>query len=302
MQKPSISLAAVPGRRKWTVELVQEIERRGYPGIYMPSFGDAMGLGVAIALNTSTIQFGTTVQPIYLRQPSDFASAASFIHELSDGRFWFGIGVTHGPVHQRLGVKPGKPLSDIRRFVEQMRKSSEQGGGPLPPIVLATLRQKMVELSAEIAEGCVWANGARSHMQTSFMHLPPEKLNDDAFFIGDMIPTCISDDAEAAANVMRRTLTGYVMLPNYRNYWIEAGYEEEMRAIEAAQQAGDAAKIPSLMSDRWLRDVTLFGTADEVRDGLEAWYAAGVRTPILVPSSASGGQVKAFEEFFATFG
>jgi alkanesulfonate monooxygenase SsuD/methylene tetrahydromethanopterin reductase-like flavin-dependent oxidoreductase (luciferase family) len=302
MQKPSISLVAVPGRRKWTVELVQEIERRGYPGIYMPSFGDAMGLGVAIALNTSTIQFGTTVQPIYLRQPSDFASAASFIHELSDGRFWFGIGVTHGPVHQRLGVKPGKPLSDIRRFVEQVRKSSEQGSGPLPPIVLATLRQKMVELSAEIAEGCVWANGARSHMQTSFMHLPPEKLNDDAFFIGDMIPTCISDDVEAAAAVMRRTLTGYVMLPNYRNYWIEAGYEEEMRAIEAAQQAGDAAKIPSLMSDRWLRDVTLFGTADEVRDGLEAWYAAGVKTPILVPSSASGGQVKAFEEFFATFG
>ena len=302
MQKPSVSLAAVPGRRKWTVELVQEIERRGYPGIYMPSFGDAMGLGVAIALNTTTIQFGTTVQPIYLRQPSDFASAASFIHELSDGRFWFGIGVTHGPVHQRLGVKPGKPLSDIRRFVEHMRKSSEQGSGPLPPIVLATLRQKMVELSAEIAEGCVWANGARPHMQTSFMHLPPEKLNDDAFFIGDMIPTCISDDVEAAANVMRRTLTGYVMLPNYRNYWIEAGYEEEMRAIEAAQQAGDAAKIPSLMSDRWLRDVTLFGTADEVRDGLEAWYAAGVKTPILVPSSASGGQVKAFEEFFATFG
>jgi alkanesulfonate monooxygenase SsuD/methylene tetrahydromethanopterin reductase-like flavin-dependent oxidoreductase (luciferase family) len=302
MQKPSVSLAAVPGRRKWTVELVQEIERRGYPGIYMPSFGDAMGLGVAIALNTSTIQFGTTVQPIYLRQPSDFASAASLIHELSDGRFWFGIGVTHGPVHQRLGVKPGKPLSDIRRFVEQVRKSSEQGSGPLPPIVLATLRQKMVELSAEIAEGCVWANGARSHMQTSFMHLPPEKLNDDAFFIGDMIPTCISDDVEAAAAVMRRTLTGYAVLPNYRNYWIEAGYEEEMRAIEAAQQAGDAAKIPSLMSDRWLRDVTLFGTADEVRDGLEAWYAAGVKTPILVPSSASGGQVKAFEEFFATFG
>jgi alkanesulfonate monooxygenase SsuD/methylene tetrahydromethanopterin reductase-like flavin-dependent oxidoreductase (luciferase family) len=139
-------------------------------------------------------------------------------------------------------------------------------------------------------------------MQTSFLHLPPEKLNDDRFFIGDMIPTCISDDVEAAAAVMRRTLTGYVMLPNYRNDWIEAGYEEEMRAIEAVQQAGDATKIPLLMSDRWLRDVTLFGTADEVRDGLEAWYAAGVKTPILVPSSASGGQVKAFEEFFATFG
>jgi alkanesulfonate monooxygenase SsuD/methylene tetrahydromethanopterin reductase-like flavin-dependent oxidoreductase (luciferase family) len=302
VQKPSISLAAVPGRRKWTIEVAQEIERRGYPGIYLPSFGDAMGLAVAIALNTNNVQFGTTVQPIYFRNAGDFAGAASFIHEVSDGRFWFGGGVTHGPVHQRLGVKPGKPLADIRRFVEILRKTSESGGGPLPPIVLATLRRRMLELSAEIAEGCVWANGARSHMQRSLSHLPPDKRGDAGFFIGNMIPTCINDDVDAAAAVMRRTLTGYVMLPNYRNYWIEAGYEEEMRAIEAAQKAGEVATIPSLMSDRWLKDVTLYGTASDVREGLEAWFAAGVRTPILVPSSAAGGQKKAFDEFFETFG
>jgi alkanesulfonate monooxygenase SsuD/methylene tetrahydromethanopterin reductase-like flavin-dependent oxidoreductase (luciferase family) len=301
MRLPAISLAAVPGRRRSTIALAQEIEKRGYPGIYLPSFGDAMGLAVAIALNTERIAFGTTVQPIYLRQPSDFAAQASFIHEVSEGRFWFGVGVTHGPVHQRLGITPGKPISDIRNFVALVRKASEQGAGELPPIVLATLRQKMVELSAEIAEGCVWANGSRSHMQASFQHLPSDKRDDASFFIGDMIPTCISDDREAAAAVMRRTLTGYVMLPNYRNYWIEAGYGEEMRAIEAAQKAGDVAKIPSLMSDKWLGDCTLYGSVAEVREGVEAWYDAGVRTPIIVPSSAFGGQMKAFEEVFAAF-
>jgi hypothetical protein len=56
------------------------------------------------------------------------------------------------------------------------------------------------------------------------------------------------------------------------------------------------------MSNKWLSDVTLYGSAAEVRDGVEAWRAAGVRTPILVPSSASGGQMTAFEEMFATFG
>lgn len=301
VQKPALSLAAVPGRRTPTIELAKEIERRGYQGIYMPSFGDAMGLGVALALETERIAFGTTVQPIYLRQPSDFASQASFIHEVSGGRFWFGIGVTHGPVHQRLRIKPGKPLSDIRNFVEQVRTASKQGAGELPPIVLATLRDKMLELSGEIAEGAVWANGARSHMQHSLALLPPDKRASDAFFIGDMIPTCISDDREAAAAVMRKTLTGYVMLPNYRNYWLEAGYEEEMRAIQDAVQDNDIARIPSLMSDKWLSDVTLYGNASDIRDGVEHWYAAGVRTPILVPSSASGGQMKAFEEMFAAF-
>jgi len=301
MPKPALSLAAVPGRRKATIDLAKEIERRGFQGIYMPSFGDAMGLGIALALETERIPFGTTVQPIYLRQPSDFAAQASFIHEVSGGRFWFGVGVTHGPVHQRLGVTPGKPLADIRRFVEQVRAASQQGAGELPPIVLATLRDRMLRLSAEIAEGAVWANGARSRMPHSLGLLPPDKRASDAFFIGDMIPTCVSDDREAAAAVMRRTLTGYVMLPNYRNYWIDAGYEEEMRAIEAAQKAGEVAKIPSLMSEKWLGDVTLYGTAAEVREGVEQWYAAGVRTPILVPSSAQGGQMKAFEELFAAF-
>jgi hypothetical protein len=61
------------------------------------------------------------------------------------------------------------------------------------------------------------------------------------------------------------------------------------------------AKIPSLMSDKWLSDCTLFGSAKDVRDGVDAWMAAGVRTPIVVPSSASGGQMKAFEELFAAF-
>jgi alkanesulfonate monooxygenase SsuD/methylene tetrahydromethanopterin reductase-like flavin-dependent oxidoreductase (luciferase family) len=300
--KPALSLAAVPGRRRDTIELAQEIERRGYGGIYMPSFGDAMGLGVALALNTESITFGTTVQPIYLRQPSDFAAAASFVHEVSGGRFRFGIGVTHGPVHQRLGIKVGRPLDDIRRFVASVRKASEQGAGELPPIVLAAMRVRMIELAGEIAEGCVFANGARSHMEASLSHLPAEKRTGADFYIGDMVPTCISDDREAAAAVMRRTLTGYVVLPNYRNYWIEAGYEEEMRAIEQAQAAGDMAKVPGLMSERWLKDVTLYGTAAEVREGIEAWYAAGVKTPIIVPSSASGGQMKAFEEVFAALG
>jgi hypothetical protein len=55
------------------------------------------------------------------------------------------------------------------------------------------------------------------------------------------------------------------------------------------------------MSDRWLSDCTLYGSVAEVRDGLEAWFDAGVTTPIVVPSSTSGGQLKALEEIFAAF-
>jgi hypothetical protein len=59
--------------------------------------------------------------------------------------------------------------------------------------------------------------------------------------------------------------------------------------------------VAKYLTDAWLDDVTLFGPAARVREGLEAWHAAGVRTPIIVPSSAAGNQIKAFEEIFATF-
>ena len=296
---PALSLVAVPGRRRITLDLAREVERRGFSGVYVPSIFGNMAQSTALALATERLVFGTAIAPIYARTVEDFAQSAAYIHELAGGRFRFGIGVAHGPSHIRMGVTPGKPLADIRAFVAKFR--SYEGLGGLPPIVLAALRKRMVALAGEIAEGLIFANGSRSHMAESLSVLPAAKRTDPGFLIANMIPTCISDDVEAAKAVNRRTLTRYTLLPNYRNYWKEAGYGEEMAAIEAAVAAGREAEIPSLMSDRWLADATLFGPAAKVREGVEAWRAAGITTPILVPSSAYGNQLKAVEEIFAAF-
>jgi hypothetical protein len=71
--------------------------------------------------------------------------------------------------------------------------------------------------------------------------------------------------------------------------------------VEKALERGEREALPGLMSERWLADVSLFGSVDEVREGLDAWYGAGLRTPILVPSSAVGNQMVAFQELFAAF-
>lgn len=299
-QRPAVSLVAVPGRRNATLEAAREIERRGFAGIYAPSLFSNMSLCEALAHLTERIVFGTSIAPIYARTVGDFAQSAAFMHEVSGGRFRFGIGVSHAPAHVRMGVTPGKPLADIRNFVEKFR--AHEGIGALPPIILATLRKGMIALVGEIADGMVFANGARSHMRDSLAALPEGKRGSPDFFIGNMIPTCISDDIEAAKAVNRKTLTSYALLANYRNYWKEAGYVEEMEAIERAIADKRLADVPKYLTDEWLADCTLFGPAARVRDGLEAWYAAGIRTPIIVPSSAAGNQMKAIEEMLATFG
>ncbi len=296
---PALSLIAVPGRRRATVEMAQEIERRGFAGIFAPSMFGNLSLCEALAWNTKTIPFGTAIAPIYGRTMQDFAESAAFMHEVSGGRFHLGIGIAHGPSHVRMGVTPGKPLSDTSNFVERFRSYDKLG--TLPPIIIATLRKKMIALAGEIGDGIVFANASLSHTPSSLMALPAKAREDKKFFIGDMIPTCISDDVAAARAVNRRTLTSYAFLPNYRNYWKEAGYVEEMTAIELAIAEDRPHDVPALLHDRWLDDCTLFGTAAQVRDKYEAWRAAGVSTPILVPSSAAGNQMKALAEVFETF-
>ena len=296
---PALSLAAIPGRRKATIQLATEIENRGFSGIYGPSLGDSMALCEALAFSTKEISFGTSIMPLYFRPVVDFASTASFIHEISDGRFRFGIGVSHGTMLESRGLANGKPLFDTRKFVEDLRNAPRVG--ELPPIILATLRKKMIALAEEIGQGMVFANGVKSHMQESLSVLSDETRVNDDFFIGDMIPTCISNDVEAAKAANRKTLTSYAFLPNYRNYWKEAGYVEEMEGLEQCLADGDVDRVSHFLTDKWLADTTLFGTASQVREGVEAWFDAGVKVPILVPSSANGGQMVAFEELFAIF-
>jgi len=296
-QLPAVSLAAVPGRRAKIIEVAQELEKKGFPGVYGPSLGDSLSLCNAIALSTKTIEIGTSITPIYTRNVVDFAQTAGFLHEISEGRFRFGVGVSHAPAMNRMGITQGKPLADMRQFVEDIKAVPRVGD--MPPIVLATLRKKMIQLAEEIGDGMVFANGARSHMADSLSVLKSESRTGDNFFIGNMIPTCISDDKEAAAAVNRKTLTSYAFLPNYRNYWKEAGYEQEMTDIEGAIEKKDLDRVPECLSDRWLADTTLFGSASEVREGIEAWFESGIKTPIIVPSSAAGGQMQAIEEFFA---
>src|SRR5215471_16835124 len=198
---PAISLVAVPGRRRQTLDIAREVERRGFAGIYIPSRFGNMAQCTVLALATERIVFGTAIAPIYARTAEDFAQSAAYLHEVSGGRFRFGIGIAHGPTYQRLGVIPGKPLSDIRAFVEKVR--SYEGIGALPPIVLAALRKKMVALAAEISDGVVFANASLSHMPQSLAAVPAPKRGDPNFLIGNMLPVCISEDADAAKALLR---------------------------------------------------------------------------------------------------
>ena len=294
-------MVAPAKKRHAILELARRAEELNFAGIACPSLGATMGLCVSLAHSTNEIKFWTSIQPIYYSHAIEIANTAAHIHEVSNGRFALGLGVSHGPVIDRLGATTATPLADIKNYLATM-KAQERFSGDLPPIYLAALRNKMMHLASEISNGAIWANASRKSIAAQIALLPDSKRSN--MFLANMIPTVISDDVEAARAIHRKTLVGYVTLPNYRNYWRACGYGEQMDAFEKvlSESAKESRNIEiiSAMDNQWLDDCTISGDVDTVRERLYSWSQIGV-LPIAVMSSTSGGQAQAISQLFDAF-
>ena len=299
--RPAVSMVAPAKKRHAILELARRAEELKFAGIACPSLGATMGLCVSLAHSTSEIKFWTSIQPIYYSHAIEMANTAAHIHEVSNGRFALGLGVSHGPVIDRLGATTATPLADIKNYLATM-KAQERFSGDLPPIYLAALRNKMMHLASEISNGAIWANASRKSIATQIALLPDSKRSN--MFLANMIPTVISDDVEAARAIHRKTLVGYVTLPNYRNYWRACGYGEQIDAFEKilseSSKESRNTEIISAMDNEWLDDCTISGDVDTVRERLYGWSQIGV-LPIAVMSSTSGGQAQAISQLFDAF-
>ena len=151
---PALTLIATPGRAKKMLALAQEAEERGFSGIYIPSLAATLPFCQSVLEATSRIEVVSSIQPIYYYNPREMAATAAYLHEVGEGRFRLGLGVSHEVMRTHFGVtgRSGKPVSDVRDYLHQLR-AAEAETGALPPITLATLRSRMLALAAEQAEG-----------------------------------------------------------------------------------------------------------------------------------------------------
>src|SRR3954449_12310531 len=139
-----------------------------------------------LAALTERVQIGAGILPLYTRTPTLLAMTAAGIDALSDGRCILGLGASGPQVIEGFhGVPYDKPLARTREIVDVCRQvwrreaplehegplytiplPPEQGTGlgkalkiinhpvrPAIPIYIASLGEKNVELTAEIANG-----------------------------------------------------------------------------------------------------------------------------------------------------
>ncbi len=193
----------------------RRIEAWGYPTLWIP---EAIGrepfalLGF-LAGCTTRLVLATGIANIYARDPLAMRSAQLTLAELAKGRFLLGLGVSHAPmVHGLRGHAYGKPVATMRAYLDAMERSPYVGPQPpeAPPLVLAALRRRMLELSAERA--C----GAHPYL------VPPEHTARAREILGKQAWLCpeqmvlLESDASKARGIARQNLRIYLGLPNYQ--------------------------------------------------------------------------------------
>jgi probable F420-dependent oxidoreductase len=237
----------------------RQAEAWGYGALWIP---EAVGREVFSAsawllANTRTLIVATGIANIYARDALATVAAQKGLNEQSDGRFLLGLGVSHVPLVELRKHAYGKPLATMRAYLQAMAEADYRGLAPpaTPQTVLAALGPKMLELSAELADGAHPYNVTPEHTLRAREILGTGKL------------LCVEQAAilETNAAVARATarsfLSIYLTLPNYVDNWRRLGF------IDADFAGGG--------SDRLIDSIIAWGDEKAIRGRIEAHWQAG---------------------------
>jgi len=281
------------------VELARRAEALGYDSAWVThGLGrDSFVVLAAYGAATRRLRLGNGVVPIYPRHPVAMAQAAMTLSEMTGGRFTLGLGVSHRPMMESmLGLSLDDPLGTMREYVAVLRGALGAGvefegrhfrvrwsaglpsRPPAPPIYLAALSRRMLELAGEIADGVVlWL-------------CPPAYVRDVAvpalergrrragkalygFEIVAAVPLAVTADPGAAMTAFRAELARYAALPFYRAMLEASGLGAELAAYDRDREVGVGLA----------RALGAVGDAAEARAYVEAYRDAGVTLPAIRP-------------------
>lgn len=215
-----------PATAERLASFARRVEEFGYSAIWMPGgFGrDPLIASSWLLANTSRLNVATGIVSIYTRDPIAMRGAADALNEQSGGRFILGLGVSHREtVEDRRGHEYAKPIPTMRAYLDAIAQAPYIAAAPAKPttIVLAGLREKMIELSGEKAQGTHSYLVTPQHTAQARAILGPDKL------LCVEQPLVLESDPAKARAIARGEVEYYLSKPNYQNSWKALGFSDE---------------------------------------------------------------------------
>ena len=242
------------------VDLAHRVESAGYGALWVPeTFGrEVLGHASFLLSNTKRLTIATGIANIYARDPRAMASGQLALNEQSGNRFLLGIGVSHSfIVSDMRGHNYGKPVATMRAYLEAMKLDTYTAPKPTerPKTIIAALRPKMLELTAEMADGAIPYAITAEHTERARKILGPNKL------LCPVQNVMLETDPATARAGARAHVGLSLSLPNYQNNLKWIGFKDE--------------DFENGCSDRLIDAMVAWGDEDAIRKRIDLHFAAG---------------------------
>jgi probable F420-dependent oxidoreductase len=207
-------------------EVVAELDELGWPCLWIPeTVSRDPFVSAAIMLEASqNMKVATGIASVWARDAMTTANATKTLNEAYNGRFLLGLGVSHHTLTEWVRKHDySRPLTKMREYLEQMDASMFKGVEPAdkPSRVLAALGPKMLELSAEMADGAHPYFVPVEHTVTAREAVGPDKM------VATEQMVVLETDPTKAREVARKHMAVYLGLPNYANNLLRLGFTED---------------------------------------------------------------------------
>jgi F420-dependent oxidoreductase-like protein len=311
-----------------TAQRVVRLEEVGVDVLWVgePYGYDAVARLGYLAARTRRIQLGSGILNIYSRTPAMLAQSAAGLDDVSGGRAILGLGASGPQVIEGFhGVPYERPVQRTRETIEicrmiwrrevvtyagavfQLPLPPGQGTGlgkPLKilthprrasiPIYIASLGERSVELTAELAEGwlpifyvpeqadAIWGKALRRGLAKRSAELGPLQV-----VAGGRL--AIGQGLEHLRDDERPHLALYIggMGARTKNFYndlvCQYGYEREAAEIQDLYLSGRKKEAEALIPRSLLDAISLIGSEGYVKDRIAAFKAAGVTHLDVVP-------------------
>ena len=269
-------------------------------------------LGMAAA-NTSRIRLGSGILATYTRPAPLAAMGFATLASVAPGRIVAGFGASSPIIVGRWhGIPFERPYTTTREYLELFGQVMDGGKvsyrgevlscqgfrlqmrPPEPvPVWLGAMGDRMLALAGAAADGAflAWCPVAEVEAKRAIVAGAARRAGRDPAEV-ELVCTFwgyAGDRPAEARERMRRAVLAYSMVPTHQRCF--AGCFPRLAEAARAWQAGDRREALGCVDDAVVDAVCAVG-ADAVARRVEEYRAAGIDTPILLPTGAVPGDAE----------
>ena len=299
------------------IEHARYAESRGFEAVWQADsrlVRDAVVPMAAFGACTDTIKIGSGVVDCWTRNPARLASTFSTLDDLAPGRMILGIGAWWDPLASKVGINRRRPLGVMREVVTTVRALLADetvtfdgdyvhlDGVELDyvyqerrpkdvPIYIGATGMKMMELTAEIADGVVLnylVSPGYNKQAMQHLEIGAERVGRsvDDLDRPQLVVCSVADTREEALDGARLMVTQYLgQQPHImKASGVPGSLLEEVGKILTWPATYEQVEVASkLVPDDIVQMICAAGTPDECREKVAQYMADGCTCPILYP-------------------